>query len=877
MWVLFEWVSGNILRTLEASGEENGDKIILSADGMDSAVLNVPLDSLPSSVRNSWQTSFVGIKHGLAYYEVASDGPVVSYAGQLKQRSIVDGKLRLQATSMMDYLEHYIYMPASAVRVTDPDQLYEFNNVTARGYASGLLSVVNADPLAPTIAIGNGSGPSNTFTTSRRVRDLPTVGEMLRELMEDPGGSEIRFHAHLNASATQLTWSVRFPDTGRLYPGRWGNLGYDLSDPSVSLVDLSPSSSYEDYFNELWHEVPVEPPEDAEDWDPVIDLRRSSAVPAGFPRYSTNISLGDVSEAERNSQVNARIGDSSKALENWEIRVWSEEVIGGSLVHPVAWTDSPSGALGRRVIISGGAEYEAEGLNGAYRCIGVEFSSNSSNVRIQLSDERSSYKRMPRTIIEKVDETIRDRFPYTTINDWKRPGGIPGNGGGGNVKPDLPTIPENPGFDPPGDGWDWGSGGFDPDDFPSFGKNWEITEEKDLMSSLITGNSHFICQNEGNIVFSYNFTLGTPSFFLSYNPSHSDRTPRIPDTGVQVKIDVATAYLKDGTLNEQQVITTVDFSDASAINACLDGTDWELPPTDQGDYFVERLYITWDRPFAILGFLYMPITMSIRWNKKSGDSWSSQDYTTLGKTVFLRARTPSFGQVGNFEPMIGKVVGSNNRGSNGTGRDFLRTGAWVVSLDGSQATPSVVSYRSSSVLLPSTALSKWNFLPTVDSFDNLVWPNEFPGGACVARGGKGLALYDANWQNMRRVLTNNSPTLKGGEVWTSTPLPESNNFINTMCAFQGVPIYSVFSTEGSSLKLSIYSVGTTFLYFTEIGKVDYNTPGTTALSLSGGFISLSYQDWIYFIRSREDPYQSSEKIVGKAVRLKEIEPEIPEP
>jgi len=98
-----------------------------------------------------------------------------------------------------------------------------------------------------------------------------------------------------------------------------------------------------------------------------------------------------------------------------------------------------------------------------------------------------------------------------------------------------------------------------------------------------------------------------------------------------------------------------------------------------------------------------------------------------------------------------------------------------------------------------------------------------------------------------------------------------------MCAFQGVPIYSVFSTEGSSLKLSIYSVGTTFLYFTEIGKVDYNTPGTTALSLSGGFISLSYQDWIYFIRSREDPYQSSEKIVGKAVRLKEIEPEIPEP
>lgn len=444
-WLLFNWLDGSVIREFESEAE-GGDKIVHSIDGNDSAQLSIALESLPAAVRSNWRNEFLGIKHGVCYYEEDANGaPIAIYAGIISPRISLDGEtIKLNATSMIDYLNHIRFISPDVDSIEDPNEEYSFENRTGKQMAMDILNfAVNSDPAAPSIAAGNGSGSSATQNRKIKVRDLISVGELLRELLEDPAASEFRFIPMLNASKTELSWRIDFPESGRLFPGSGGK-ELNLSDPEVNLIDLSPNAGYADYYNSLWNEIAVEEG---------ISIARNDNIPDGYPRYSEYINFSSaLTPAERDQQVQARLANSAKPLENWEIEIFDEELYNGKIAKPSTWSGSGSSyLLGREITISDGASLGAEALEGVYRCTGIEFSSHESSVRLQLADIREVYPRMPKRLIERIGSELGKS------NDFKIPPSrfeeIPSW-----YEPEIPDPGPGPGIgDLPNDGWEWGS------------------------------------------------------------------------------------------------------------------------------------------------------------------------------------------------------------------------------------------------------------------------------------------------------------------------------------------------------------------------------------------------------------------------------------
>lgn len=441
-WYLFNWKDGEIIREFVTSS----DRILLDSRGDDTISATVPWDTLTATEKRNFRSDFSGVKRGIAYSEVSAVTGTerIVAAGQLtNSASLRDGALQLEAHSFKEYLTGLAYETKTSI--TDSEEKFTFKG-TARDWLKKLLDNVSDRTHTPTLGAITGGDPGSSKTWSIVLADLEPISDLMDQVADLEIGCETRFEAKKVGS--KIVFNLRLPVSEKRLLNAEKIREVDLDDESTAkVISLVPSNDWSDTFTGLWNQIDRDPGKDGN----LIDLKKNTiSVWGDLPESNTYENFANMlTDEERAEQVQARLKANKHPLETWEVKLFDETIgADNTFVHPLTWDGHDQEALGCTYVITGGTVTDTEALSERMRCLGVQFSSHSSEVTIQLADERDIYPKMPRRPFEKKKKKLPKKDKKKKPEKKDKPPNLPPF-----PDPDWPWGTENDDFkDGPGGG-----------------------------------------------------------------------------------------------------------------------------------------------------------------------------------------------------------------------------------------------------------------------------------------------------------------------------------------------------------------------------------------------------------------------------------------
>lgn len=446
-YIIGDFKTGNITEANMLPVVKFTDSIETDINAGDMSTLSVSRADLPSD----WRTYLKPVEKFVALVDTDSTFATgVIWAGWINKISAsVKGTVKIQVTSLREYMATRIITNAYNETLTDPTLGLNFRSTTYQGILNIVIKhcftapprASSSDPRPPVVlgtvdGVYTGTGTLVKYLYS----EFPTYSQAADDIRDNiSNGEEYRFVARWATSAkNKIVWDVKIGNEAEPHINEAKTTSIVIGDNSWQPTAFKQSASSDNLISRIVSNSKAGKGTEGSDYT----SKTSTAGTSILIDSSFNPGV-ELTAAEMATQLTARLAYNSTLYKEAEFERAYENVVELRAI---------LATLGNMVTFSGLAEASQFGLT--MRIVGIKFSASSKTVKISLSPKSARYPRLPKD--KDKDLTEKDKYD----NSGKGPGG--GGGGGGNDPRDPilpsppppntpPIVPVIPPFTPPGD------------------------------------------------------------------------------------------------------------------------------------------------------------------------------------------------------------------------------------------------------------------------------------------------------------------------------------------------------------------------------------------------------------------------------------------
>lgn len=412
-WHLYDFKTGQLTLKNLVYFDDNFDKDHIQEN---EANISVAFYALPETIQVEWEEYFEPWSVGIVKYDAdLPEGEQVEFAGVIVKAdvSFEDETIQMRVETYKSWLKRNFIYPNNIDIYSVKESATEYNE-PAWNIVHALLTNLTEDPDAPKNIILPPVIPQDQIVAGDRIlkryvwAEQTTVYEAINDLFTDYKGVETWFNGEYDETNEKIM--LRWGHGTKNFPARRMELNpifIDLNNPDVEVVGYKVLKDAGSQYNSVW--VSSTATREGGNFDAVRyrpgDFE-GNAYNNRLPRLETSLNFDvPVSDADKSEQAFRRLEDNNTVEKVFTLNVWDDEHY-----YPTQ--------IGRRIQIQG-SDYMS-GLQGEVRLIGTRYSSNDSEVQLDVTNIKRVYPRVPKdieAIQAKNDTGKKEKRTVTSSGD----------------------------------------------------------------------------------------------------------------------------------------------------------------------------------------------------------------------------------------------------------------------------------------------------------------------------------------------------------------------------------------------------------------------------------------------------------------------------